>query len=80
MVCSCLRTARTSARPAEPCGLENVVLQQMEQDDMPSDIHDDHRVAPERKPLKGSRSATRTSQQSGPPMNDGPELLRSNHC
>jgi len=52
----------------------------MEQDDMPSEIHGDQRVAPERKPIKDLHSATRTSQQIGPPMNDGPELLRSNHC
>jgi hypothetical protein len=52
----------------------------MEQDYMPSEIRGDQRVAPERKPLKGSHSATRASQQSGPPMNDGPELPRSNHC
>jgi len=47
---------------------------------MPSEIHGDQRVAPERKPIKDLHSATRTSQQIGPPMNDGPELLRSNHC
>jgi hypothetical protein len=52
----------------------------MEQDDMPSEIRGDQRVAPERKPLKDLPSAARTTQQSGPPMNDGPELLRSNHC
>jgi hypothetical protein len=52
----------------------------MEQDDMPSEIRGDQRAAPERKPLKDWHSATRTPQQSGPPMNDGPELLRSNHC
>jgi hypothetical protein len=60
--------------------LQNVVLQQLEQDDMASDIRRDQPVAPEREPLKGSHSTTRTSQQGGPPLNDGPELLRSNHC
>jgi hypothetical protein len=53
----------------------------MEQDIMPSEIRSDQRVPPEREPRKDSRSTTRTSQQSGPPiLNDGPELLRSNHC
>jgi hypothetical protein len=61
-------------------GPENVVLQQLEQDDMASENHGDQRVAPERKPLKDLHSTTRTPQQGGPPLNDGPELLRSNHC
>jgi hypothetical protein len=47
---------------------------------MASEIRNDQRVAPERKPAKELRSTTRTSQQGGPPVNDGPELLRSNHC
>jgi hypothetical protein len=50
----------------------------MEQDDMASEIRGDQRTTPERKPLK--ESTTRTTRQSGPPLNDGPELLRSNHC
>jgi hypothetical protein len=52
----------------------------LEQDNMASEIRGDQRVAPERKPIKVLHSTTRTSQQVGPPMNDGPELLRSNHC
>jgi hypothetical protein len=52
----------------------------MEQDDMASEIRGDQRAAPERKPLKELPSTTRTSRQGGPPLSDGPELLRSNHC
>jgi len=52
----------------------------MEQDDMASENHGDQRAAPERKPSKDSRSTTRTPQEGGPPLNDGPELLRSNQC
>ena len=47
---------------------------------MASENHGDQRTAPERDSLKGLRSTTRTSRQSGPPMNDGPEMLRSNDC
>ena len=47
---------------------------------MASENHGDQRVAPERKPLKDLHSTTRTPQQGGPPLSDGPELLRSNHC
>jgi hypothetical protein len=36
--------------------LQNVVLQQLEQDDMASDIRGDQPVAPVREPLKGSHS------------------------
>ncbi|MEO8320267.1 MAG: hypothetical protein ABI561_18300 [Bradyrhizobium sp.] len=40
----------------------------------------DQRAAAERTPIK-QPSATRPSQQSGPPLfNDGPELLRSSQC
>jgi len=52
----------------------------MEQDDMASENHGDQRAAPERKPSKDLRSTTRTPQQGGPSLNDGPELLRSNQC
>jgi hypothetical protein len=53
----------------------------MEQDDMASEILGDRRVAFERKPLKDPQSGGRSPQQAGPPVvNDGPELLRSNHC
>jgi hypothetical protein len=53
----------------------------MVQDIKPSEIRPDQRVPPEREPHRDSRSTTRTSQQSGQPiLNDGPELLRSNHC
>jgi len=52
----------------------------MEQEDMASENHGDQRAAPERKPSKDLRSTTRTPQQGGPPLNDGPELLRSNQC
>jgi hypothetical protein len=52
----------------------------MEQDDMASENRADQRAAPEREPLKGLRPTMRTPQQGGPPLNDGPELLRSNHC
>ena len=48
---------------------------------MAGKIGRDQRVAPEREQAKGSHSATPTPQQAGPPvLNDGPELLRSNHC
>jgi len=60
--------------------LENVVLQQLEQGNMAGENHGDPCVAPERKPSKDLRSTTPTPQQGGPPLNDGPELLRSNHC
>jgi hypothetical protein len=47
---------------------------------MANDHHRDQRAAPEHAPVKVTPS-TRPSQQSGPPIfNDGPELLRSNHC
>jgi hypothetical protein len=52
----------------------------LEQDNMSGEIRSDQRVAPERKPAKDLHPTTRTSQQGGPPLNDGPELLRSNHC
>jgi hypothetical protein len=52
----------------------------LEQDNMASEIRNDQCVAPERKPPKDLRSTTQTSPQGGPPVNDGPELLRSNHC
>jgi hypothetical protein len=74
-------------RAAELCRLENVALQmekaasqQMEQHDMASENRD-QRTATEREQLKGSRSPTRPSPQSGSPiLNDGPELLRSSLC
>jgi hypothetical protein len=51
----------------------------LEQDIMSSEIHPDPRAALERKPpLKDP--ATQPTQQSGPPMNDGPESPRSNLC
>jgi hypothetical protein len=53
---------------------------EQEQDNMASEIGSDQRAAPERKPSKDLHSTTRTPQQGGPPLNDGPELLRSNHC
>jgi hypothetical protein len=59
---------------------ENVVLQQLEQDNMASENHGDQCLAPERKPSQDLGSTTPTPQQGGPPLNDGPELLRSNHC
>jgi hypothetical protein len=52
----------------------------MEQDDMASENRDDQRIVTGREQLKGSKPATGTSQHGHPPLNDGPELLRSNHC
>ena len=47
----------------------------------PSENQADERAAPEREPLKDTRPSNRPLPQSGPPiLNDGPELLRSNHC
>jgi hypothetical protein len=68
-----------------PCpelpGPENVVLQQLEQDDMPSESSRDERGAPQRKPGDDMRPPPRPAQQNGPPiLNDGPELPRSNDC
>jgi hypothetical protein len=60
---------------------KNVVLQQLEQDDMPSESSSDKRGTPQRKPLEDARSPQRPAQQDGPPiLNDGPELPRSNDC
>jgi hypothetical protein len=53
----------------------------MEQDTMASENHPDQRAASERKDPKDPRSSTPRSAPSGPRIfNDGPELLRSNHC
>jgi len=53
----------------------------MEQDTMASENHPDQRAASEPKSTKDSRSSTPPSPPSGPRIvNDGPELLRSNHC
>ena len=41
---------------------------------MASENHGDQRAAPERKPSKDLRSTTRTPQQGGPPLNDGPGI------
>jgi hypothetical protein len=59
---------------------ENVVLQQMEQDDMPSDIRREPNAAPERETSKDLPSV-RPPTPSGPRIvNDGPESPRSNLC
>ena len=65
----------------EPPRPENVVLQQLEQDDMPSKSHGDRRAALARKQAKGSRSRETPSTPAGPPAsNDGLELPRSRDC
>jgi hypothetical protein len=53
----------------------------MEQDDMASENHDGQRAETKRGAIKDSRSSTKPSAPSGPPiLNDGPELPRSSHC
>jgi hypothetical protein len=53
----------------------------MEQDTMASENRPDQRAAAEREQPKDARLSTRRSPPSGPRiLNDGPELLRSNHC
>src|SRR5882724_2373450 len=78
--CTTSRPIRSDRSAAELGRPENGVLQQTEQDDIAGENHGDQCVAPQRKPSTDSRSTTRTPQQGGPPLNDGPELLRSNHC
>jgi hypothetical protein len=66
---------------AELRRLENVVLQQMEQDTMASENHPDQPAVSERKPSQDPRSSAPPSLPKTPRIfNDGPELLRSNHC
>ncbi len=66
---------------AELRRLENVVLQQMEQDTVANENHPDQRAGPEREQPKDLRLSTPRSPPRGPRiLNDGPELLRSNHC
>jgi hypothetical protein len=53
----------------------------MGQDTMASENRPDPRTAPERKRPQDSRSSNPPSPPTGPRiLNDGPELLRSNHC
>jgi hypothetical protein len=74
-------TGRYPRSIVELRGLENVVLQQMEHDDMASENHRDNRTTPERDQLKGSRLPVRPSPPSTSPiLNDGLESLRSIHC
>ncbi|SDR92340.1 hypothetical protein [Bradyrhizobium canariense] len=41
----------------------------------------DHRTNDEREPRSDLHPTTKPSQKSGPPLfNDGPELIRDNHC
>lgn len=41
----------------------------------------DRRTTERREPTNNSHSVTPPSQQNGPsPFNDGPELIRDNHC
>jgi hypothetical protein len=48
---------------------------------MASENHPEQRTASERERPKDSRLSTPPSPPSGPRiLNDGPELLRSNHC
>jgi hypothetical protein len=61
--------------------LENIALQRMELDSVASENHPDQRARPEREQPEDSRLSTRRSPPNGPRiLNDGPELLRSNHC
>jgi hypothetical protein len=47
----------------------------------PSENQADERAAPEREPLKETRSSDRPLPQSGPPiLNDGLESPRSSNC
>jgi hypothetical protein len=53
----------------------------MEQDTMANENLPDQRAASERKRPQDSRSSAPPSPPTGPRiLNDGPELLRSNHC
>jgi hypothetical protein len=71
--------ARKRYAPLELHRPENVVLQQMEQDDMPSDIRREPNAAPERETSKDL--PVRPPTPSGPRIvNDGPESPRSNLC
>jgi len=69
------------SRPSqELCACQNVALQQTEQDIMAEDTLD-RRTTERREPTNDSHSVTPPSQQNGPsPFNDGPELIRDNHC
>jgi hypothetical protein len=52
----------------------------MEQDMMAEDTPD-RRANEQREPTHDSRSVTPASRPNGPsPFNDGPELIRDNHC
>jgi hypothetical protein len=52
----------------------------MEQDIMAEDTRD-RRATEQREPTNDSHSGTPASQSKGPsPFNDGPELIRDNHC
>jgi hypothetical protein len=51
-----------------------------EHDDMASETRDP-RAKDEREARRDAHSATQLSKQNGPPLfNDGPELIRDNHC
>jgi hypothetical protein len=72
---------RGNFKAAELRGAKNVVLQQMEQDDMAGENHDDQRASTKRETIKDLRSSAKPSVPSGPPiLNEGPESLRSSHC
>jgi hypothetical protein len=52
----------------------------MEQDIMAEDTRD-RRATEQREPTNDSHSVTPAPQPKGPsPFNDGPELIRDNHC
>ena len=69
------------SRPgAELHACQNVVLQQMEQDIMAEDTSG-RRANEEHERTNDPQSAPPPSQQNGAsPFNDGPELIRDNHC
>jgi hypothetical protein len=77
--------SRRAANASELHGLQNVVLQQMEQDTMAqsqiaAENPSDQAAAARRMP-KDLRSSARPSPRSRPPVaNDGLETLRSNDC
>jgi hypothetical protein len=77
--------SRRAANASELHGLQNVVLQQMEQDIMAqtniaAENRSDQAVAARQTP-KDLRSSARPSPQSRPPVaNDGLETVRSNDC